>query len=117
MQIREDERGIGTEFIGVCFLWVSGMPIAQCPVVGTIAFEREALAITKEVLDRGFECEVWTDTVIRAIGYAGIGSEGVGAGDRVGWGVWLSFAPLFVCVYGKSGLIEFAFEDVVIVTL
>ena len=63
------------------------MPIAQCPVVGTIAFEREALAIAEEVLYRGFDCEVWTDTVIRAIGYAGIGSERVGAGDRVGWGV------------------------------
>ena len=52
MQIREEERGVETKFVGVGLLRIARMAVAQRPVVSTIALEREGLPSTEEVLDR-----------------------------------------------------------------
>ena len=92
------------------------MAVSQRPVVSTVALEREGLAATEEVLDRRFERQIRTDTVIRAVRHAGVGCEAVGARKTISAEEFLA-APFFRSLNGKAGFIEFALKNIIVVAL
>ena len=116
MQIREDERGVETEFVGVGFLGVSGVSVPQRPVVRSVGFEGEGLAVAEDVADGVLEGEVGTNAVVGTVGYAGVRRQSVGAGDAVSAEQFAS-PPFLVRPHAESGFEQFALQDIVIVAL
>ena len=118
VQIREDEGGINSEFVGVGYFRVSWNPVAQCPIVCPIALDREGLSASQEVLCRMSEGEVGTETVIGTVGDVCIRHEVVGAHNGIAQGFHEVVAlPLSSGTHTDTRLGEFAFQDVLIIAL
>ena len=116
VQVGEYQRGIDTELISIGLLWVARVTVTQCPIVRAVTLYGKCLTLAKQVLDAGFKCEVWAQTVVRTVSYTGIGSEPVDAGYTVSAEQFTTM-PFFRGTHRKTGLIQFALENIIEVAL
>ena len=98
MKVREHQRGIEPQLVGVGFLRITRMAVSQRPVVGAVTLKCERLTVAEQVFDSRFERQVRTKTVVGTVSHTGIRCQTIHPPQAI-TAVGLMATPLVGCAH------------------